>query len=627
MSLGRDISVRVVLKGIDQASPSIRKVSRSFKTLRGEAQVVSKSMLAAVTGIKRYAGEIRSPLQFSEGAMRKLRREANKVAITIPKANKQFRVFGVTLRTLSAGIQSVIGGLIGFSILSQIASWVREGINSFIEFEAESVKLAAQAREAGQDINMLAQIFRTVASAAAREYAVSAQDALNALEALVKAGLSGQEAISALGSTIMMARLESIDFEKASNNLVQVMSQFGLNGAEAARVVDTLVNASRLGIGAASDFAEGLGNCGATAKAMGLSLEDAATWLVVLERRLGDAREAGTHFNRFMLELYEIADKLGVPIRDVNGRLRDTNEVILDVIEASKSLGGDFETLQKRLTGVDTRALKVLFTFTQMKEDFKELRKEVSKQKSTWEAYNAWLKTTQGQSAVLASETDRLKRRIVENFKDIGVYLGNIFLPAIDFVFSGLRGSLADLTDDYAGYLEAMIEMHLLTGTVTEEMATQTIRAWVDMGRITVSEALKICEHLGLMNEDVMALIQQAQKAGVEVPESFRNISFSVDQTKQKLESLKNSIQGLNSAFSLINVGAQTIMGFYDAVAAVEKALGRDVELTEEASQSKQRLAAVSQVLSFMTNSLNMVMQALQFHQLGAKEAGDMLLN
>jgi len=129
------------------------------------------------------------------------------------------------------------------------------------------------------------------------------------------------------------------------------------------------------------------------------------------------------------------------------------------------------------------------------------------------------------------------------------------------------------------------------------------------------------------MNEDVMALIQEAQKAGVEVPESFRNISFSVDQTKQKLESLKNSIQGLSGAFGLISGGAQTIMEFYDTVLAVEQALGKDVELTEAASQSKQRLAAASQTLNFMMNGLNMVMQALQLQQLGAKEAGDMLLN
>ncbi|RLI40251.1 phage tail tape measure protein, partial [Candidatus Bathyarchaeota archaeon] len=252
MSLGRDISVRVVLKGIDQASPSIRKVSRSFKSLRGEAQAVSKSMLMAVKGIKRYAGEIRSPLQFSEGAMRKMRREVNKLAVQLPKTNKQFRVFGVTLRTLSAGIQSVIGGLIGFSILNELGKWVRESVSAFAEFEAQSVTLAALSAEHGQSIETLAQVYRTVASAAARDFAVSAQDAINALEALVKAGLSGQDAIKALGSAIQMARLEGVDFATAGSNLVQVMAQFGIKGSEAARVVDTLVNASRLGIGTAN---------------------------------------------------------------------------------------------------------------------------------------------------------------------------------------------------------------------------------------------------------------------------------------------------------------------------------------------------------------------------------------
>ena len=155
MSVGHDVSVRVVLKGIDQASPSIRKVSRSFKTLRSEAQAVSKSMVSAIRGIKSYAGEIRSPLQFSEGAMRKMRREANKLAVQIPKTNKQFRVFGVTLRTLSAGIQSVIGGLLGFSILREVGNWIRDSIDntafsvkSLLEGEAR-IATGADAMQSG----------------------------------------------------------------------------------------------------------------------------------------------------------------------------------------------------------------------------------------------------------------------------------------------------------------------------------------------------------------------------------------------------------------------------------------------------------------------------------------------
>ncbi|RLI45698.1 hypothetical protein DRO64_02100, partial [Candidatus Bathyarchaeota archaeon] len=63
-----------------------------------------------------------------------------------------------------------------------------------------------------------------------------------------------------------------------------------------------------------NDFAQGLANCGATARNLGLSLEDTTTWLVVLERRFGSAQEAGTHLNRFFLDLYEIAEKLGIPI-------------------------------------------------------------------------------------------------------------------------------------------------------------------------------------------------------------------------------------------------------------------------------------------------------------------------
>ncbi|RLI10266.1 hypothetical protein DRO33_05770, partial [Candidatus Bathyarchaeota archaeon] len=91
MSLGRDVSVRVVLKGVDQASPTIRKVSQSFKSLRSSAQLVSKEFLNVARSAK-VMGSITAPIRLSEGAMRKLRREVNATAIAMPKVNNQFRI-------------------------------------------------------------------------------------------------------------------------------------------------------------------------------------------------------------------------------------------------------------------------------------------------------------------------------------------------------------------------------------------------------------------------------------------------------------------------------------------------------------------------------------------------------
>ena len=587
----RDYLVRVVIEGIDRASSALKSVSRHVAKTSKEVENASKS--------------------FSQLASR--------------------------LRKVGEIAGGVITGLVGFNILNEISNSIRESIRSFAEFESESIKLAALTREAGQDVQALAEAYRVAASAVSRDFAVSANEALQALEALVKAGLSGRDAISALGAVVQMAKLEATDFATAGNNLVQVMAQFGVSGAEATRVVDALVNASRLGIGAASDFAQGLANCGATARAMGLGLEDAVTWLVILERRFGSAQEAGIHLNRFLMDLYEIAEKLGVPIRDVSGGLRDVNEVILEVIEVARSLGGDFEALQEKLKGVDVRAVKALATFMQMTESFEELRSEISRQGSTWEAYKRWLETTQGRFAAMSAEVDRMQRRIGESVSRIATYLGSVFLPMVETVFAAWRGIIAHYTGDVAGNLESAIEVQLRLGRITEEEAGRLIAAYLEMGEITEQEALKIAENLGIMTEEIQRLIDQATSAGENVSAQFSRMGEAAAQLsstagtalsslEERMSSLNISISSLNTSLDVFNRAVALSLNFYDVTLAVSQALGYDVQLSQEAEASKLRLLAVQQTLNYVMQSYGLIQQAVQLYQLGAKEAGDLLI-
>jgi len=588
----RSYLVRVVVEGVDKASSALKSVSQHISKTSKEVEQASRSFSNLTSKLQKI-GEI-------------------------------------------AG--GVVTGLVGFNVLSEVIDSVREGVKAFAEFESASIKLAALTREAGQNVDALAQAYRAAASAIAREFAVSAGEALQALEALVKAGLSGEEAVAALGSVVQMARLEAVDFATAGANLVQVMAQFGVKGNEAAKVVDTLINASRLGIGTANDFAQGLANCGATARAMGLELEDAVTWLVILERRFGSAQEAGTHLNRFLLDLQEIADKLGVPMRSLDGAMRDTSEVILDVVKRAKELGGGFESLQERLRGIDVRALKTLATFMQMTESFEDLRSEVERQGSTWEAYKRWLETTEGRFAAISVEADFMKRRIGEAVGDIATYLGSVLLPAINVVFSSWKGIVAQAVGDIAGNLESAIEVQMRLGRITEEEAGRWIMAYVEMGKITEEEALRIAEHLGIMSGEIQDLVNRAVEAGVNVPEQIKRMAdasnllaseggASIEGFKTKLNELSLSIQSFSSSLDVFSKAITLADNFYSVSLAISQALGYDVQLSKEAEESKLRLAATQQALNYIMQSYGLIQQALRFYQLGAKDAGDMLLN
>jgi len=512
----------------------------------------------------------------------------------------------------------VIGGLIGFSILRDVKDWVEDSVKAFTRFEAAAVRLASLSAQAGQSIEGLSLAYRVMASSAAYQLAVTGEQAIAALESLVKAGLSGRDAMMALKDAIVLAKLEGVDFSTAANNMVQVMAQFGITGDQARRVVDTLVNASRLGIGSANDFAQGLANVGATARAMGMDLEEATSWLVVLERRVGSAQEAGTMFNRFLLDLYEIAGKLGVPIRDVEGNLRNVNDIMLDVINTVRSSGMSFADMQERLQGVDVRALKALMTFAQMTENIQELNAEISRSGTSWEAYANYLETTAGKIARVEAENDRLMRRfgaqagVLEELK-----LG--FFKVADAVVTSWQGILGAVMGSKFDQYLAYIETHLrILGDVSEEAAAQWLRGWVQAGDITAAEALKIADAVALSGEYIMDLVERAVDAGVEVPDAFKGIAEQIKKTKEEQEGLNRATIDYEKAASIIQQVARSfglqgetvaelinkMFGLnitYDEHADIVKKLKDALGLTED--QAKQLIMALEQEAQAQENA------------------------
>mgnify|MGYP000409701825 CR=1 FL=1 len=442
MSLGRDVSVRVVLKGIDQASPTIRKVVRSFKSLRSSAQLVSKEFLNVARSAQ-MMGRITSPIQLSEGAMRKLRREANKVAVTMPRTNKQFRVFGVTLRTLSAGIQSVIGGLIGFSILQRIGGWLEESVGKFAEFEKSMRVLAVVSREAGQDIRTLASRYMDAASEAADRFALSIMETSRALDSLVRAGLSGEEAMKALNSTLEIAISEGVDAAHVADIMASTLAQFALSAEDAERVADALTNAAAIGVSTMTEYANGLSYCGAVSRQLGLTLEETLSALVMVDASIKDATKSGRYLQAMLSAMAEKSKDLGFAIYDANGKMLGFGEIIKRLYKHLKTFGSEQERnayLFKIFGEQGARAVAAIITYLDrmiksgknLDQAWDDLLGTISKTGTAGEVAEEALDTTAGSIAKM--------NRAIEK---AGISLTRLFAPAIAAACEGI----ADFTD------------------------------------------------------------------------------------------------------------------------------------------------------------------------------------
>jgi hypothetical protein len=232
----------------------------------------------------------------------------------IDEASQEFRKIGdaveetgskfSTLKDIAKTAAGVLLGELAHDALGALTKSLDQASRNFVDLELTLTQITASMGKTGDEAKALRDEFQKVVSQQT-DLGYSAVEAAEALESLVKAGLKGEEAVKALRASLEMARIENIDTARASEMLTTVMNQFKLSADDASRVVDVLVNASAVGRGTASDFAEGLKYVGTMANMMGLTLEETTATLVALNNAGLDATSAGRYLAGMLSDLIE----------------------------------------------------------------------------------------------------------------------------------------------------------------------------------------------------------------------------------------------------------------------------------------------------------------------------------
>ncbi|MHC1624029.1 MAG: phage tail tape measure protein [Candidatus Methanospirareceae archaeon] len=639
MSMGHDVSVRVVLKGIDQASPSIRKVSRSFKTLRGEAQAVSRDLIKSFQNIKQFSGTIQSPLRFSEGLMRKMRNEVNKVAITVPKANKQFRLFGVTLRTLSAGIQSVIGGLIGFTIINKIASSVHDAVKEFLYLEKRLTALAVVSREAGESIRDLSERYMQAAIDAAERYGVSIVESAEALDSLVRAGLSGSEAIRALNSVLEIAISEGTDASQVADILASTLFQFGLNAQEAERAADALVNAAAVGVSTMTEYANGLSYVGAVAKQLGFNLEETLAALVMVDASIKDATKSGRYLQAALSNMAQKADKLGFSIYDANGKMLSMEEIFKRLYRRLQEFGSEQERNQYlfQIFGEQgARAVAAIITYFDkairegktLDEVFKSLYDRIREQGTAIKVAGEVMATTAGSVMVLNTKIEKLNLSFARLFATLSPVIDRLgdFTDKIDITLRTIQGlplTLEEARKVFVNTFSVPIPRWM-------ENWFPSIKNWNTFVREAAENSDnfgKSLEETGKKGDDVKQFIEEISKAyrkfteetenaaqqNVNMAESIEAVAREYGLTGEQLAEIMRETLGLNVIYDEHEIKLEKLM---NALGLTREQAERLLPILEEQknktdnlTQSNDRLArSIESANESLRNSIEQIL-------------------
>lgn len=208
-------------------------------------------------------------------------------------------------------------------------------------FESDMAKVAAVSRASEEQLKQLTSTARKLGA----ETQWSASEAAQGMQYLAMAGFKTNEIIETMPGMLNLASAGAIDLASASDIASNILTGFGLSASDMNRVGDVLTNTftqsntTLQGLGATMKYAAPV------AKAMGVSIEQAAA----MAGKLGDAgiqgEMAGTTLRSVLLRLSAPSEKaavaldaLGVKTTDANGKMKSFPAILKELNAAMSGM-------------------------------------------------------------------------------------------------------------------------------------------------------------------------------------------------------------------------------------------------------------------------------------------------
>lgn len=187
-------------------------------------------------------------------------------------------------------------GVAGFGLAIKVAG----------DFETQ---LSAIKAVSGATVDQM-ELIRKKALQLGADTAFSASESAQAMEELIKAGLSVEDVLNgAADATVALAAAGGVSLPEAATIASNAMNQFNLTAEEVPKVADLIAgaaNASAIDVG---EFGMSLQQVGAVAHLAGLSLEDTAVAIAEMGNAGIKGSDAGTSLKTMLMNLVPVTDK------------------------------------------------------------------------------------------------------------------------------------------------------------------------------------------------------------------------------------------------------------------------------------------------------------------------------
>lgn len=325
-----------------------------------------------------------------------------------------YRDLGTQLtRIITVATAAVVGAVVYAG--KQLADWTIDGIQSAADFEQSLADIASVLRATRDEVGPLADKIDELALDP--DLVVSTENAAEVIEQLARNGVTMTQILNgAAEASILLANATGTgtdSFAKAADIATMAMQMFNIEASEFTRIADVsqgVVNNSRIEL---DDWALALGNGGAAAAALSVSLEDFATAIAGTVNLYHTARQAGTGLNNFLQRLVPLTDESADQMREL-GLFTGLTE------EEFNSIRDEIAKTEQTIADLDPRLVHYDELVAAHTEHVEDLKKQMVAGNNAFFDANGNLKSLAEVSEILRNATKDLSdEEQVETFRRI----------------------------------------------------------------------------------------------------------------------------------------------------------------------------------------------------------------
>lgn len=418
-----DRNIRFTITAVDRFSSTMSRLGTSMASIRASTSLMSNAMTTSSTRMSSsMTGVAGAAAVASEGLTRTSR--------SAQTASRSGQSVMNSMEKASGALKAAGAAVTGFG--GAMALGLGMAVKTTADFESAMSRVGALSGATGKQLNSLTQTAEHLGATTA----FTATQAAEGMQFLAMAGYKTNDIIAAMPGLLATAAAGQTDLATTADITSNILSGFGLQAEETARVADVLTKAFTNSNTDLEMLGYTMKYVAPIAHASGQSLESVAAAAGLLGNAGIQGTQAGTSLRRMLTRLAgppkaarEELHDLGVTVEDAKGNMKPLAQIIGELAEATKDMGeADRLAAISRISGVEaSSAMLALMDAGQGKI----------------EAFTKELENSGGTAEEIAKkQLDNLKGQLIilkSALEGAAIAIGTALLPALKLIVKAIQ--------------------------------------------------------------------------------------------------------------------------------------------------------------------------------------------